>query len=196
MMTGPWLISYVLLWVLFLAMAVVLISTLRNLGVMYSMISGGATASATQPQTSLTQGATLPDATWFTAHGEPKSAHEFSGEKMAFAVISPGCDGCAIAIERILKEGPDPLDESLRDFVLVSLGDPAHTAAMTEKFNIPGDVPTFLDRDSEIRRKWGVTATPFTVIVDQDMRVVRQVFAAGMVATPNGHRQATEPARS
>lgn len=43
-MTGIWLVSYIALWVLLLLIAIVLLSVLRNLGLIYERIQQGASS--------------------------------------------------------------------------------------------------------------------------------------------------------
>jgi hypothetical protein len=38
------------------------------------------------------------------------------------------------------------------------------------------DSMVFLDPAKEVAEKWGITGTPSSVIVDEQLRVVRQVF--------------------
>lgn len=182
-MTGLWLISYVVLWICLLIVAIILISALRNLGVVYSLLSSlpefastSANRSSPPKPSSLTVGDELPNARLVTASGESRTAYDFRGSKMAFALVSPSCGSCAIFLEHLPFDGPDPLDESLRDFVVISLGSIEQTAQLQEKSRPSSTAGVLFDSDGEVEHKWGIAVTPGTVIVDEHMRVVRQVF--------------------
>lgn len=178
-MTGLWLVSYILLWVLLLAVTVIVISALRNLGVVYSMIiqsPGFARASASG--TKLNQGEELPEARFFTVARELRLASSFRGSKTAFAVVSATCEACWLFLRSADKNGPDELDPGVRNMVIVSLSDAQATAKLIEKAGFSRDALLLFDPDAEILQNWGITTTPAMVIVDEELRMVRQVFGA------------------
>ncbi|MDQ6877226.1 MAG: redoxin family protein, partial [Candidatus Dormibacteraeota bacterium] len=120
----------------------------------------------------------LPDVALVTGSGDATATSKFLGKRMAFAVVSPSCGGCAKFLEHLHHGGPDPFDEHLRDFAIVSLGSVEQTAPLLEKAKLPanGQAVVLFDSNAEIMRKWGITTTPGMVIVDEDMRVIRQLF--------------------
>lgn len=178
-MTGLWLISYIVLWIVLLAVTAVLISTLRNLGVVYSMIiQSPGFARSSESRTNLKQGDMLPDARIEAANRDIRMTSSFRGQKTAFAVVSATCEACWLFLRTANQDGPDPLDPSLRNMVIVSLSDPSATADLLERAGGSGDETVLFDPDAAILRNWGITATPAMVVVDEEMRVVRQVFGA------------------
>jgi hypothetical protein len=187
--SGLWLTSYIVLWVLLLAMAVVLVSTLRNLGVVYSLVSSGAafTSPGRKPST-LKQGEVVPDATWFTASGEPTPVSTYRGSKMAFAVVSPSCASCGGFLEMAVEDGPDPLDDYLRDFTVISLGSVIQTSQFLDDLRAKGmstaKLSVLYDDHGEVLRRWGFTTTPAMVVIDEEMRMVRQVFGGRQRPSP------------
>lgn len=182
-MSGLWLVSYVLLWVVILAVAVLLISVLRNMGVMYASLSrAGVAGSGDVRPSNLTGGDPLPDASLTAADLSVRRASEFRGAKTAFAIVSPTCGGCETYLSHIRHAGPDPLDLTMRDFVVISLGAPGQTADLLRRVGINGDTTVLYDVDGDVARQWGIRTTPGMVIVDEDMVVVRQVFGGKEIA--------------
>lgn len=180
-MTGLWIVTYVALWLLFLTEAVVLVSVLRNLGVVYTSLAALAPHAKRAP-TALKTGDLLPDITFETLEGQPVSLKEFNDHKQAVALISPTCVPCAHYLEEVVRHGgePDPLDPSVRLGLIVSFGDRDGTKKFVENVGgLPRGVLVVLDSKREVSRHWGISTTPTTVIVDDELRVVRQVFGEG-----------------
>jgi hypothetical protein len=179
-MTGFWLVSYVVLWVLVLVLTVALISTLRNLGVVYGLLAKQPRAGhGSSRRTALDTGQELPEVRWYTSSGEARSPATFRGGKTAFAIVSPACESCGTYLEILAADGADPIDPEVRDLVVVSLGTPEETDTLLSGVAArTGRVPPLVlfDRDAEVISTWGVSATPATVVVDEELRVVRQVF--------------------
>jgi peroxiredoxin len=172
-MTGLWLVSYIALWILFLLMAVVLLSVLRNLGTLYESL---AVAPPLEEQPiKLTAGEALPDLTMRTLSGEQVPISMFQGTKTAFFVVSPQCSPCIRLLEDIAEDGADPYphDGSVQRRVIVSIANAAETAELIDQAGLPEGVPLLIDPDGGTRREWGVAGTPTTVIVDEQLRFVR-----------------------
>lgn len=176
-MTGLWLVSYIALWILFLLVVVVLLSVLRNLGVIYESISALTPRLHSAP-TKLKAGEVLPPLTWQTLSGDEKSLSEFRGAKAAISVVSPTCGPCRDFLKNIVEDGhqPDPLDQSVRNRLIVSVGDIAMTRELITQIGLSRDVPVLVDAKNRVATEWGITSTPMTVIVDDQLRVVRQLF--------------------
>lgn len=158
-MTGIWLFSYIALWVLFLAVAVVLVSALRNMGVLYEMVA----RLSVQPSnlrsapTKLVPGEPVPDVALQTLLGEVVPVTHFRGEKMAFVIVNPGCSPCHTLLRHISKNSAnlDPQDPSVQYKVIVSLGDSQGTSSMMEQLDFPQDIPVLVDIQGEVSEKWG-----------------------------------------
>lgn len=84
-MSGLWMISYIALWVLFLATALTLVSALRNMGVLYEAVTRLSQHTKwNQTSTNLTAGAELPEVTLQTLTGDDKPLSALEGIKTAF----------------------------------------------------------------------------------------------------------------
>lgn len=195
-MTGLWLASYVALWILHAAMGVVLVSTLRNFGVLYSSLESSHRHSdrafSTQKWSQLLNGEQLPNLTLHTDGGGTREIWDFRGTKIGFVVVSATCGGCRGYLEHVLAEGPDPADASVQSFVIVSLSDPTATAGLLDGLRLPPGQVVLYDTDGEVRATWGIGATPYVAVVTEDMQLVRQTIAGTPVlsskkpATSNG----------
>lgn len=182
-MSDLWLASYIALWFLVLLLALCLIAVLHNLGAIYSHIRQG--QSLNSAPSNLETGKVVPDVRWQTIDGQAQSAWQLKGVKRAFIVVSPTCNGCHHYLQDLGRgdQNPDPLDETVREVVLVSLTGREETLQMLRAAGMQPDAKTSIVVDSgqEVMRQWGMGALPATVIVDEQLRVVRQVFGGSVV---------------
>lgn len=188
-MSGIWLASYVALWLLLGAMGIVLVSTLRNFGVLYATLSrshlAGTSGFSRQKWSQLLNGEKLPNLTLHASGGDTREVWDFRGDKVAFVVVSATCAGCRSYLEMLLDEGPDPVDSSVRSFVIISMSDPAATASLLEGLRLPPGQVVLHDLDGEVRARWGIGATPFMALVSEDMQLVRQSIAGTPLLSSN-----------
>jgi hypothetical protein len=177
-LTDPWVASYIALWVLMLALGVVLVSLLRNLAAVHA----GIAQLLPKPQwrafpTALKTGDRLPDVEWLSVDGRRRSLSQMKGVRTAYALVTPGSELSATYLKRIVAgQDLDPLDPTLRNWVMVSIGDVSDASELVREAGVPEVVTVVADTGREVVQKWGVTSTPVTVIVDEDLRVVRQDF--------------------
>ncbi|NOK57980.1 MAG: hypothetical protein GFH27_549287n284 [Chloroflexi bacterium AL-W] len=174
-MEGIWLVSYVALWVLFLIVAFVLLSVLRNMGVLYESLKN---VSRFEKETDLEPKQQVPNVTLFDVSGREVPLTKFHGSEVAMPIVSPNCGPCRRLLQEIVNGTAqlDPLEEKAHDVVLISVGDVQQTVELTQDIGLNHGVPVLIDRNQEIAEHWGITSTPAIVIVDNDMKVVRQVF--------------------
>ena len=175
-MTGLWLVSYIALWLLFLLIAAVLLSILRNLGVIFEQLS------QLQPKRSnLEEGQALPEVVLRTPEGETVSTSEWRGTATAFAIISPGCGPCHDYLEQLATD--DTVlhlpDATVPEYAILSLGDAPQTQELLQSLDRRAELerfPLLLDTKGQIMDMWGIAATPTTVVVDEQMTVTNQLF--------------------
>ncbi|HEU4326071.1 MAG TPA: hypothetical protein VFS21_23225 [Roseiflexaceae bacterium] len=184
-MTGIWLIAFITLWVLFLAVAFALLVVLRNFGALYDTL---ARLQSGQPAPlKLEPDQALPDTPLLTLDSAPQSVAEFAGAPTAFTVVSPQCGPCRDLLLTIAA-GRDSL-ESLQPAarrVLISLGDAAATRAALREAGLPEDLPILLDTQGQLQQRWGVTNTPTTVVVRADLTFVRHEVGFTPPPPPTG----------
>jgi len=187
-MTGLWLVSYVALWLLFLAVAAALVAVLHNVGVLYDAVNRAGERGTRY--SSLDTGQVLPEVTWRTLAGNPMKSSALKGTRQAIVIVSPTCAPCVEHLKEIITgdRDLDPLDSTLQRHTVVCLGDADTATTFLEKVGVTGDGTVLIDRDRELTRRWGISTTPTTVIVDDELRVVRQVY--GTEAEPTAHNGA------
>jgi AhpC/TSA family len=181
-MTDLWLASYIALWFLVLLLALCLIAVLHNLGAIYSHIRQGRSLGSAPSK--LETGSVVPNVRWQTVDGQEQSVWQLKGAKRAFILISPTCNGCKHYLQELGRgdQSPDPLDETIEQMVIVGLTDREETLQMLQAAAIPPNGRTtsiVIDSKHEVMAQWGISALPATVIVDEQLRVVRQVFGGG-----------------
>ncbi|MCB0076260.1 MAG: redoxin domain-containing protein [Anaerolineales bacterium] len=176
-MTGLWLVSYITLWLFFLLIAVVLLSILRNLGTIFEQLS------AMKPKRSnLEEGQTLPDLTLQNADGAGVSTADWMGTSTAFAIVSPGCGPCHDYLGQLVEGGthPDlPGNGVAPKHVILSLGDVTHTRELFQSLDGAVELerlPVLYDVAGQVMDVWGISATPTTLVVDERMTVMSQLF--------------------
>lgn len=175
-MNGLWLASYVALWILFFIVALVLLSVLRNLGVIYESIQGF--AGLGQAPTKLLPEQELPELILYSWSGEERDLSGFYGTKTSVSIVSLSCPSCLEFLKAIAEGStpPDPLDETVEQRVIVSVGTAEETKELMSKAGLDEDIPVLLDTKNHVETAWGITSTPATVVVDENWRVVRQLF--------------------
>jgi peroxiredoxin len=133
------------------------------------------------PATNLEAGQALPELTLHTLSGNDVSLAKFHGVKTAFSIVSPHCSPCHSLLEAIAKgdEAMDKLDPTVQRRVIVSLGNVTETADLVRETRLHQGLPVLVDTENEVAKRWGVTSTPVTVIVDDKLTVVRQFVGAG-----------------
>jgi hypothetical protein len=179
------------LWLLFLVVAVVLVSVMRNLGVVYAGLKV-APPQGLPPTSTLKAGQLLPEVTLRTLTGDRRVISNLvAGTKYSIDVVSPGCGPCVqyLAQIGIGERPPDPLDTDVRLRMVVSVGSQEATDQLLQGVSIPEAVQVLVDEDHQIGAMWGITTTPSTIVVDEERRVVRQSFSAESMHS-DGHSAA------
>lgn len=174
-MTGIWLISYIALWILFLVVAMVLLIVLRNLEVIYESLA--VMPRLSPPSSFLKAGQNVPIVNLKTLGGGMISLSEFRGAGTAFLVVSPNCPACYDLLTGIVSKG-DNLSQfhpTVQRWVVLSLGDISGTTTLIRQTDLAEDIPVLIDAEAKLKSSWGISATPITVIVDEQFRVLKQI---------------------
>ena len=174
-------------------------SVLRNIGVIYGSLA--ALGPQQRQLSALTTGQAVPDVAWQTLAGETRRVSTLRGVKRAITLVSPTCSSCVDYLRSVAERehAPDPTDPTVTHRVIVSLGDLPGTLRLFESAavaadSLPDDVTVLIDPERETAKAWGMAATPSTIILDEQMRVVRQFIGAGepperraVASAPVGH---------
>lgn len=173
-MSGLLLVSHIMLWVLFLAVAVVLVSVLRNLGIIAEAIRVG------QPlqvmSTKLRVGDVVPNITLQTCNGQPTFVHELAGRSTALIVVSPHCGSCHTLLEHIAakRDGTDPLDLGVEQTAIISVGNFDEAINFVKRIGKHTSLPLFVDIEEETEVGWDVLTTPTILVMNNELQLERQ----------------------
>jgi methylamine dehydrogenase accessory protein MauD len=164
--TGVWLASYIVLWVVVLLLAFLLAGALRQLGLMQLRLGDDPGALITD--TGLERGSEAPDFTGLDSEsGEVVRLSELPTVPRMLVFASPGCLSC-----RELIPG---LNEVRRtrgelDFLVVCRGDLESCQAFGRMNRL--EAPMVVDSTGQIEKDYLVTLTPFAYLIDHEGRVV------------------------
>ena len=165
-MSGVWLASYVVLWVVVLLLAFLLAGALRQLGLLQLRLGDDPGALITD--TGLERGAEAPDFTALGAEsGELVSLSDLPAVPRMLVFASPGCLPC-----RELIPGLNEVRKTRRDFdfLVVCRGDVESCQAFGRMNGL--EAPMVVDTTGQIERDYLVTLTPFAYLIDHEGRVV------------------------
>lgn len=165
-MSGVWLASYIVLWVVVLLLAFLLAGALRQLGLFQLRLGDDPGALITD--TGLERGTEVPGFTALDSQsGELVSLSDLPAVPRMLVFASPGCLSC-----RELIPG---LNEVRRtrgefDFVVVCRGDLESCRAFGRMNGL--EARLVVDTTGQIEKDFLVTLTPFAYLIDHEGRVV------------------------
>jgi peroxiredoxin len=70
--------------------------------------------------------------------------------------------------------------------VVVSISSPEETRRLIESAGLEPSTTVLFDPNHEIMQRWGIATTPGMIIVNEEMRLQRQVFGSGPGARVSG----------
>jgi methylamine dehydrogenase accessory protein MauD len=165
-MSGVWLASYVVLWVVVLLLAFLLAGALRQLGLLQLRLGDDPGALITD--TGLERGAEAPDFTALGSEsGELVSLSDLPAVPRMLVFASPGCLSC-----RELIPGLNEVRKTRGDFdfLVVCRGDLESCQAFGRMNGL--EAPMVVDTTGQIEKDYLVTLTPFAYLIDHEGRVV------------------------
>jgi len=171
-MEGIWLISYILLWLVVLALIVLVLLLYRQLGIMYLGTAEGVSRDG------LPRGTVAPDFNLTDQYGQPQRLAAYRGKPTALLFGSPSCGPCRLLVPQLhdwAKKHPDisvlwlnaaTEEESLR--FVSEVGASLPVAPYTP--------------ESKLLDKYKVRVTPFIFMLDE----VGVIRAKGLVNNKSG----------
>ena len=165
-MSGVWLASYVVLWVVVLLLAFLLAGALRQLGLLQLRLGDDPGALITD--TGLERGAEAPDFTALGAEsGELVSLSDLPAVPRMLVFASPGCLSC-----RELIPGLNEVRKTRGDFdfLVVCRGDLESCQAFGRMNGL--EAPMVVDTTGQIEKDYLVTLTPFAYLIDHEGHVL------------------------
>lgn len=166
-MSGVWLASYIVLWLVVFVLAFLLAGSLRQLGLLQLRLGDDPGALITD--IGLERGAQAPD---FVAQdsesGEPVTLSELPQAARMLVFASPGCLSC-----RELMPGLNEVRKTRKgefDFLVICRGDIESCRAFGRMNRV--EAPMVVDTNGQIEKDYMVTLTPFAYLLDYEGRVV------------------------
>jgi methylamine dehydrogenase accessory protein MauD len=166
-MSGVWLASYIVLWLVVFVLAFLLAGSLRQLGLLQLRLGDDPGALITD--IGLERGAQAPD---FVAQdsesGEPVTLSELPQAARLLVFASPGCLSC-----RELMPGLNEVRKTRKgefDFLVICRGDTESCRAFGRMNRV--EAPMVVDTNGQIEKDYMVTLTPFAYLLDYEGRVV------------------------
>jgi methylamine dehydrogenase accessory protein MauD len=165
-MSGVWLASYIVLWVVVLLLAFLLAGALRQLGLLQLRLGDDPGALITD--TGLERGAQAPDFTALDSEsGELVSLSDLPAVPRMLVFASPGCLSCRELIPGLNEVRKTRSDY---DFLVVCRGDLESCRAFGRMNRL--EAPMVVDTTGQIEKDYLVTLTPFGYLIDHEGRVV------------------------
>jgi methylamine dehydrogenase accessory protein MauD len=166
-MSGIWLASYIVLWLLVLALAFLLAGALRQLGLLQLRLGDDPGALITD--TGLERGTLAPDFTALDSEsGELVTLSELAPVPRMIVFASPGCLSCRELIPGLNEVRKTRGREF--DFLVVCRGDPESCQAFGRMNRL--EAPMVVDTTGQIEKDYIVTLTPFAYLLDHERNVV------------------------
>jgi len=166
-MSGVWLASYVVLWLLVLALAFLLAGALRQLGLLQLRLGDDPGALITD--TGLERGTLAPD---FTAVGaetdELVTLSELAPVPRMIVFASPGCLSCRELIPGLNEVRKTRAGEF--DFLVICRGDVESCKSFGRMNRLEAEM--VVDTTGQIEKDYLVTLTPFAYLLDHERNVV------------------------
>jgi methylamine dehydrogenase accessory protein MauD len=165
-MSGVWLASYIVLWVVVLLLAFLLAGALRQLGLLQLRLGDDPGALITD--TGLERGVDAPDFTAVSAEtGELVSLSDLPAVPRMLVFTSPGCLSC-----RELIPGLNEVRKTRNDFdfLVICRGDVESCQAFGRMNRL--EAPMLVDTNGQIEKDYAVSLTPFAYLIDHQGKVV------------------------
>jgi methylamine dehydrogenase accessory protein MauD len=165
-MSGVWLASYIVLWLVVLMLAFLLAGALRQLGLLQLRLGDDPGALITD--TGLERGTDAPDFTALSADsGELVSLSDLPAVPRMIVFASPGCLSC-----RELIPGLNEVRKTRKDFdfLVVCRGDLESCRSFGRMNRL--EAPLVVDTNGQIEKDYAVTLTPFAYLIDHEGKVV------------------------
>lgn len=155
-MSGPWLISYIVLWAVVLFQGFVIFLLLRQLGVIYLGTAQGVSRDG------LALGRRAPDFALQDLDGRPVALAGFRGLPLLLVFGSTTCAPCRALIPDLNAFARERREE-LRALFLCR-GEPAEAQRFAQENGI--QVPVAVHPDTSLSDKYRARVTPFAFLID------------------------------
>ncbi len=172
-LTSAFLVSYALLWIIALGLCVMMVAVLRHLGLLFEAV--GPILRFGTNAAELRVGELVPHLSFEEPGHGVVALQRFLGSFLFILVIEPGCQPC----ENIVRGARAEIEQAGLvgwRLLLILRSDTAATSRWWDDHQLGDDVKVVADPSSGTARLWGVTATPFGLVVDPAGRIQRKLF--------------------
>ncbi len=179
-MSGPWLLSYLVLWLSNTVLIIVMVGVVRQIGVLHLKIAKAQDSlqSSSGGQSTLPQGIMVgKPAPEFAGKnvltGKSISSHDLNDTGALLIFIAPTCSLCQALIP---AANAFPSHEGRPLVVFVSQGGRYRTKEFTKLFRVIP--PVIADRKGEISRSYEISRSPTVVAVDSNGTIAGEFMQA------------------
>ncbi len=170
-MEGLWLVAFVTVWLLVLMLGVLVLSLMRNVGVLATVVQQ-MRASGDEPLP-FTIGELPPPLVAVGIDDTPTALDLAQGRPVGLIIVSPGCTPCHDLLQA-MRYGSTIIPNTPPEtaYVLLSLGD---AIATQELLTVTSPVaPTVYRIDPHaLHTQWGIRSTPTSILFDAAGRYLR-----------------------
>jgi len=161
-MSPWWLISFIALWLVVLALGFLLLGALRALGLLrWRLEQLEATTPSRIGRGGLKPGQTAPDFCLPNAAGGEVSLHDFAGRRVFLVFTQSGCKPCHRVIPELnrLQRGGEV------QVLVVNNGEPEATRQWAAEAR--ANFPVLAQQQHSISKRYEMYATPFAFLIDE-----------------------------
>ena len=171
-MEGIWLVSYIVLWILVLALGALVLLLYRQLGIMYLGSAEGVSRDG------LPKGTPAPDFTLTDQYGHQQRVAAYRGRPLLLIFGSAGCSPCRILMPQLDEWLPAHPEMGI---IWLNMNSPEETLKYVS--DVGATVPVVpTTPDDKIAERYRVRVTPFSFMIDEN-GVIR---TKGLVNTKAG----------
>jgi methylamine dehydrogenase accessory protein MauD len=171
-MEGIWLVSYIVLWILVLALGVLVLLLYRQLGIMYLGTAEGVSRDG------LPKGTRAPDFNLTDQYSNPQRLTEYQGRPVLLLFGSPHCSPCRTLLPQLHDWARSHPDVGI---IWLNAASPEESLKFASDTGATLPIAPYTPEDNLMDR-YRVRVTPFLFMVDEE-GVIR---AKGLVNTKAG----------
>ena len=174
-MSGFWLVSYITMWILLIGISFVMLSIMRNMGILYQRIE----QNKLQNDTKISKYA-INEAVESLIVTDMQDLSvdliEKLSQKTAIIIISTHCSPCRDLIKYLAEhKHKDPLDLGVESTIVISMGSNRALQDLLDEYKVDsGDIAFYCDITDSLSQVWGIYSTPTIITVDANATITSQ----------------------
>jgi methylamine dehydrogenase accessory protein MauD len=157
-MEGIWLVSYVVLWIFVVGLAVLVLLLYRQLGIMYLGTAEGVSRDG------LAKGTRAPDFSLTDQYGHKQQLSSYKGRPVLLLFGSPHCSPCRMLLPQLHEWARQHQDISV---IWLNSASPEESSRFVSETGATLPVAPY-EPDDNLLDKYKVRVTPFMFMVDEN----------------------------